>query len=191
MSTQICGPILITGASGFVGKHFVEELAIRHVPTISISSADCDLTDLDATVDCFALHGDATAILHLASYQAAGDFPARHPGDQLQINSRIHLNVLDAWRRELPEARFVAAGTSCAYPVQDGGLREESYLEGAIHGSVYSYAMSKRMGISATHSPAGSKTPTIRFFTFTNMSMACLRQLAFRVPVSISSCRIS
>ena len=60
MSMPVRGPILITGASGFVGRHLGEELAIRGVPGISISSAECDLTDLDATVDYFEYLADAS-----------------------------------------------------------------------------------------------------------------------------------
>ncbi len=137
--------ILITGASGFVGQHFCEALLEQGVKVAAIASVDCDLVDAEATLDYFSQHADADVILHLASYQAAGDFPAKHPGDQLLVNSRIHLNVLDAWRQVLPKAKLVAAGTSCAYPVLDGGLVEDRYMDGEIHGSVYSYAMSKRL----------------------------------------------
>ena len=137
--------VLITGASGFVGQHFTREFEVRGIPCAALSSAHCDLTDLDATLTCFAEHSDADVILHLASYQAAGDFPALHPGEQIHRNSKIHLNVLEAWRQTLPQARMIAVGTSCAYPVRDGGLREETYLDGEIHGSVYAYAMTKRL----------------------------------------------
>ena len=152
------GTVLVTGASGFVGRHFTQALEKRGTDVVALSSRVCDLTDLDATLASFAEPDDVDAILHLASYQAAGDFPARHPAEQLQVNSRIHLNVLEAWRRVAPQARLVAVGTSCAYPVLDGGLREESYLDGEIHGSVYAYAMSKRLlftGIQACNDQYG------------------------------------
>ncbi len=137
--------ILVTGGTGFVGKHLQEELRRRDIPFFAFSRREFDLTVRAQVEVVFASHADATVIIHLASYQAAGDFPARHPAEQFFINNLIHTHVLEAWRTHLPRAKLVAIGTSCAYPSSASSLTEDKFLDGAIHGSVYSYAFTKRL----------------------------------------------
>jgi GDP-L-fucose synthase len=138
--------ILVTGASGFVGAHLRALLQSRGVPHYGFSSREHDLTDPAQADAAFARAGGRAidTVLHLASYQAAGEFPARNPGAQFVINNRIHLNVLDAWRRLAPQARLIAIGSSCAYPSNLDVLVEDRLMDGPIHGSVYSYAFTKR-----------------------------------------------
>ena len=139
------GKILVTGGTGFVGKHLQEELRRRDIPFFVFSRREFDLTVRAQTEAVFAAHADAAAIIHLASYQAAGDFPAKHPAEQFFVNNLIHTHVLEAWRKHLPRAKLVAIGTSCAYPSSALCPTEDKYLDGAIHGSVYSYAFTKRL----------------------------------------------
>lgn len=136
--------MLVTGGTGFVGTHLQEELSARALPFYAFGSRDHDLTDPAQTDAAFRRAGAIDTIVHLACYQAAGEFPARNPGAQFIINNRIHLNVLDAWRRLAPSARLVAIGSSCAYPSDLDSLTEDRLMDGPIHGSVYSYAFTKR-----------------------------------------------
>jgi GDP-L-fucose synthase len=138
--------ILITGGGGFVGRHLQEELRARQVPYDAFASREHDLTDPRQADAAFERAGGdrISTILHLACYQAAGEFPARNPGAQFIVNNRIHLNVLDSWRRLAPRARLIAIGSSCAYPSDLLALTEDKLMDGPIHGSVYSYAFTKR-----------------------------------------------
>src|SRR5688500_17582795 len=110
--------ILVTGGSGFVGTHLREELTRRGLPCYAFASREHDLTAPAQTDAAFARAGGAAidTLCHLACYQAAGEFPARNPAAQFVVNNRIHLNVLDGWRRLAPRARLIAIGSSCAYP---------------------------------------------------------------------------
>jgi GDP-L-fucose synthase len=137
--------ILITGGTGFVGRHLQEALSARGVEFAAAGRRDFDLTIKDQADALFSAHRDADAIVHLACYQAAADFPAKHPGAQLAVNTLIHTNVLEAWRRFLPQARFIGMGSSCAYPSDLDTLTEDRLMDGAIHGSVYAYAFTKRL----------------------------------------------
>ena len=136
--------ILVTGGTGFVGRHLQEELAHRGVPGAVFSSAEYDLTVPAQADAAFARFAHAETIVHLACYQAAGEFPARHPAEQFRVNNLIHVNVLEAWRRHAPQARFIGVGSSCAYPSDLLSLTEDRLMDGPIHGSVYSYAFTKR-----------------------------------------------
>ena len=149
--------ILITGGTGFVGRNLQDMLNERGIAFKAFGSAECDLTDRGQTEAFFEEHRDADVIVHLASFQAAGDFPAKNPGLQFYVNNLIHLNVLEGWRKFLPHAKLFANGTSCAYP-SGGPLIEDRFMDGAIHGSVYAYAFTKRLlyrGITAYNDQYG------------------------------------
>jgi GDP-L-fucose synthase len=144
--------ILITGGTGFVGRHVQARLRRLGIPHAAFGTQDFDLTRWEGVEAVFAAHRDATTILHCASYQAAGDFPAKHPAEQFRINNLIHLNVLEGWRRFAPQAKLVGLGSSCAYPSAETSLTEDRFMDGEIHGSVYAYAFTKRLlwrGIAA------------------------------------------
>jgi GDP-L-fucose synthase len=83
-------------------------------------------------------------ILHLASFQAAGEFPGKHTAEQFFVNNLIHNHTLEAWRKFLPRARLVAVGASCAYPSAAQAMTEDKIFDGPIHGSVYAYGATKR-----------------------------------------------
>jgi GDP-L-fucose synthase len=137
--------ILITGGTGFVGKHLQDELVQRGIEYYVFSKSEYDLTIREQAEAIFARHGDVQIILHLASYQAAGDFPAKHPAEQFSINNLIHINVLEGWRKFAPRAKLIAIGSSCAYPSMATSLTEDHFMEGEIDSSVYSYAFTKRL----------------------------------------------
>jgi GDP-L-fucose synthase len=137
--------VLITGGTGFVGKHLQDELRHRGIEQVVFSSRDCDLTTKKGAAAPFSTYKDIGVILHLASYQAAGDFPAKHPAEQFHINNLIHINLLESWRAFAPHAKLIAIGTSCAYPSDAMRFTEERFQGGEIHGSVYSYAFTKRL----------------------------------------------
>jgi len=137
--------LLITGGTGFVGKHLQAELTRRGTRFVVFGSKQYDLTRIEQAGAVFRQNSDADAIIHMACMQAAGDFPAKHPADQLRINTLIHANVLSSWQEYLPRAKLIGIGSSCAYPALAGALREERALDGEIHGSVYAYAFTKRL----------------------------------------------
>ena len=100
--------ILVTGGTGFVGHHVQEELAQRNVPFFAFGRRQFDLTRWEQAEAVFKAHADADLILHLASFQAAGEFPAKHTAEQFFINNLIHNHTLEAWRKFIPRARLVA-----------------------------------------------------------------------------------
>jgi GDP-L-fucose synthase len=134
--------IIISGASGFLGKHLCASLEKdAHVLT-RLDSKNCNLLHVDS-LDAFSgIKYDL--IFHLAAWTQAGDFCLRHPAEQWVANQRINTNMLDWRQREQPQAEFVFMGTSCAY-APGSSLREEEYMSGEPIDSLYTYAMTKRM----------------------------------------------
>jgi GDP-L-fucose synthase len=136
---------LITGAAGFVGRNLVEVCEDRAIEALPLRRADADLRSREETLRAFERAAPADVIVHLASVQGAGTFPATHPASLLRVNLEMGLNVLEAWRSVLPAARMIVLGTSCGYPGDHEDLREEMFLSGGIHPSVAGYGDGKRL----------------------------------------------
>lgn len=147
--------ILVTGASGFLGKHLSSRLMEEGHEVTHVSSRNCDLTRSDSLRIFDAVRFDV--IYHLAAWTQAGDFCLRHPGEQWIFNQKINTHVLDWWHQKQPQAQLIAMGTSCSYDPAHP-LVEEEYLNGLPIESLFTYAMTKRMllaGMIALHKQYG------------------------------------
>ena len=143
--------VLVTGASGFLGRGLCPALRAQGHEVTELNSKNCDLTKPASLEPFSGEHYDR--IFHLAAWTQAGEFCLTHPGEQWIINQQINTNVLAWWHARQPQAKLIAIGTSCAYaPGSD--LREENYMAGDPIEELYTYAMTKRMlwtGLLALH----------------------------------------
>lgn len=147
--------ILVTGASGFMGKFLCRALEKQGHNVISLDSKSADLTKPGSLQPFNAISLDR--IYHLAAWTQAGDFCLHHPAEQWIINQKINTHVLDWWATHQSKAKLIAMGTSCSY-APDSSLKEENYLIGDPIDSLYTYAMTKRMlyvGLKALHRQYG------------------------------------
>ena len=134
--------ILVTGASGFLGRHLCERLEKEGHRIVRLNSKNCDLTKSESLLKFNDTRYDQ--IYHLAAWTQAGDFCLYHPGEQWIINQQINSNVLAWWQNFQPKAKMISIGTSCSY-APDQLLKEENYLVGTPIESLFTYAMTKRM----------------------------------------------
>lgn len=150
--------IMVTGASGFLGRRLCDRLKAEGHNVFEVSSKVCDLT-LQHELDFCLPDTKFDMIYHLAAWTRAGDFCLRHPGEQWLINQKINTNILSYWRECQPEAKMIAMGTSCSYDV-NMELKEENYMKGTPIDSLFYYAMTKRMlyaGMAALNRQYGMK----------------------------------
>jgi GDP-L-fucose synthase len=133
---------LVTGATGFLGRHLVPYLEAEGVEVTAINSQSADLTDSGNLAKI--PEGPYDRIYHLAAWTKAGDFCLFHKGEQWIVNQQINTNALAYWRANQPQATMVTMGTSCAYP-PELELREANYMVGEPDRDLYTYAMTKRM----------------------------------------------
>lgn len=147
--------ILVTGATGFLGRFLVKALTGQGHEVTSLGSKNCDLTKSDS-LNQFN-HEKFDQIYHLAAWVQAGDFHLYHSGEIWATNQLINTHVLNWWYKVQPGAKMIVMGTSCAYE-PGSSLKEENYLKGEPHTSLFPYAMTKRMlyiGLDSLHKQYG------------------------------------
>lgn len=134
--------VLITGASGFVGKNLKNKLQKLDYEVIDFNSSQIDLRDSNSLKIYKNVKFDQ--IYHLAAWTQAGDFSIHNQGNEWIYNQLINSNVLQYWKDHNPSAKFISFGTSCSYR-EGSDLKEVEYLIGEPIKSLYVYAMTKRM----------------------------------------------
>ena len=134
---------LIVGADGFIGRNLGAYFDARGQRWHGVHRRDGDLSDPGVADAAFAHAPKVTKIFHVVTRQRTGPVQYAIQGELLRTNTRIHLNVLEAWRQHQPQAKLISIGSSCTYPESDAPLPESRFGEGGAHPSVYGYALGK------------------------------------------------
>ncbi|MBT4651993.1 MAG: NAD-dependent epimerase/dehydratase family protein [Candidatus Pacebacteria bacterium] len=157
--------ILITGGTGFVGTHLVEELINQgispesiHVTTLNkkphpfldkvlpeTNFHQINLTEPEPVLELFSLLSPAV-IYNLASFSAPG-LSLEKKSLTLSVNTNIQLNVLEAMLAHTPQARLLSIGSGTEYAQSPHPLTETSPI-----GPRNPYAVSKATQDMLAHS---------------------------------------
>ena len=106
--------VLITGGSGFLGRHLQDRFATSPNIFHSISSSDCDLRNQSA-VQAFFLENQFTHIIHLAASVGGIGANQKNPGKFCYENLMMGCNVIETARLTKIK-KVVCVGTVCSYP---------------------------------------------------------------------------
>jgi len=110
--------VLVTGASGFVGRHLVPRLAQAGF-SVTSTDRELDVTDTGA-VDRFIDELAPDAIVHLAA-QSSVQASFRAPELTYRVNYLGSRNLLEAALRRRPATRFLLVSTSDIYGSAEPG----------------------------------------------------------------------
>ena len=136
--------VLVTGSTGFVGKHLVNRLLNEGVEVTEINSTNFDsMWSLEKNTYDF--------IIHLAVKTAAGGYCQEHPGEQWIVNSSINVDMLAYWQQYQQRATMITFGSSCGYNNNIKKI-EPNYLKNEPETGYEVYGMVKRnllIGLSA------------------------------------------
>tara|TARA_R110001592_G_scaffold39493_1_gene129999 strand:- start:3606 stop:4490 length:885 start_codon:yes stop_codon:yes gene_type:complete len=129
--------IIVTGATGFVGRHLVPKLR-----TLGHSVMEYDSKTLNRLRIVEGLQ-PVDYIIHLAVKTAAGGYCQTHSGDQYLINSEINSLVMNTWKKDFPKAKMITFGSSCSYD-KNIVKTEDNYLRGEVETGYEVYGNVKR-----------------------------------------------
>jgi len=135
--------ILVTGATGFLGKRVCKLLDNQGLEYTKTSlSLGLDLRDKEATLGFFE-KVRPSYVLNCASFVGGIQFGAKHPVDLFQNNLQITLNLLHA-ANEVGVKRIVNPISNCAYPGKATLFKEEEFWDGPLHDSVLVYGFVRK-----------------------------------------------
>lgn len=135
------GNLLITGASGFFGKHLVRQAADR--PHLAPSSSELNLLRFEGMAEWLAQNRIDT-IVHAAGFVGGIGLNKDHPGRMAADNLRMGLNVLEAAARA-GGIHVVVVSTICVYPEDASVPTNESQIYDGFPSEVTSfYGLAKR-----------------------------------------------
>lgn len=145
------GRIVVTGASGFLGRHLMPVLRSRYGRNSvrGLSSKDYDLTDPREVEKMFRETRPAV-LVHLAAYSGGIMTNARHPADFFHRNLLLTALVFEAAARHGVKKMIYPMG-GCSYPATaTSPIREDQLWYGYPQKESAGYAWAKKMGLVAS-----------------------------------------
>ncbi|MBC2664436.1 NAD-dependent epimerase/dehydratase family protein [Novosphingobium flavum] len=141
--------VIVTGASGFIGKTLVAEIRKRfpEANVVAVSSQVVDIADehaLFAWLDEQSRLYECDHIIHLAALYKAGDWPVHHPATQFNINLKLNVNILEGWIRYFPKAKFTSILSYCMYPSLPHAHPESELWGHEPEDYLFAYAYAKK-----------------------------------------------
>lgn len=136
--------ILVTGATGFLGRHFVKNISEKNIEVYVSNTKKGNLQNYENL--CSEFEGNKfDYIYHFAAKTKAGDYCLTHKGEQWIDNQILNTNILKYWVEEQSQAKMICMGTSCMFEPSDDPLKEIDCLSGIPDFDLATYAFTKRM----------------------------------------------
>jgi nucleoside-diphosphate-sugar epimerase len=134
---------MVTGGAGFLGRPLCEGLEARGASVFVPRHADFDLTDPRDVARAFDVAAPDT-VIHLAAEVGGIGANRDNPGRFFYANMAMGLHLIEeARRREV--AKFVQAGTVCAYPkLTPVPFSEEQLWDGFPEATNAPYGVAKK-----------------------------------------------
>jgi GDP-L-fucose synthase len=145
--------VLVTGGTGFVGLHLVEELLkaggrVRvpvHHRSLAMTDERIETVSADLTnpEDCLRVLDGIEICFHAAGAVAAAAVTAGNPMEAIIANLILTSRMLQAaWTAGTD--RFLVFGSSTGYPAADYPIKEEEMWSGPTHPSYFGYGWMRR-----------------------------------------------
>jgi GDP-L-fucose synthase len=136
---------LVTGGSGFLGRHLVPRLERDGHEVIALRSVQCDLLQLGQVLDTLR-RARPDRIVHSAAYYGGLGINGVEPATIYFRNIMMGANLFEAARQVDSVRKIVVIGTACSYPGRlENMMAEEDFWSGPVHTSVENYGLTKKI----------------------------------------------
>lgn len=141
--------VIVTGATGFLGKHIMNELEKREYEAIPISTKNCNMMDFNK-LNKFIFQHRPDYIIHLAALCGGIGMNKKYPADFYYVNTMIGINLFEVCKEYKKifdiSPKIVCLGSICAYPKYTPVPFKEDYLwNGYPEETNAPYGLAKRM----------------------------------------------
>ena len=148
------GRILVTGATGFLGKRVCRKLEAGGRDFVRTSlSLGTDLRDFDQTLAMFE-KARPSYVLNCATFVGGIQFGNKYPADMFRNNMPMIANLFEASHR-VGVKRFVNPIANCAYPAHLNLFQEDKFWDGPLHEFVMVYGLLRKMSWVGSWAYAG------------------------------------
>ncbi len=150
--------VLVTGGSGFIGSHVVEQLVQLKANPLIISRSSSpkflnnikglkilvgDLNDKEFVSNCI---DQSQVVMHLAASVAGIEYNKKHPASIFKDNMEMFMNTIHASALNNNIERFLVTSSACVYPRHCSiPTKEEEGVQGEPEPTNSGYGWSKRM----------------------------------------------
>ena len=135
--------ILLTGATGFLGKRVSRQLQAKGLSfTATSKSLGVDLRNRSELSDLM-VDTKPDYILNCAAFVGGIQFGHQHPVELFQNNLQMTLNLLEA-AQQFGVTRVVNPISNCAYPGDATLFKEDQFWDGPLHESVMVYGFVRK-----------------------------------------------
>lgn len=136
--------LLVTGASGFVGKNILELLEKRGVEYIGVSSKEYDLRESEQVRRMFK-EIKPDSVIHLAAYVGGILANRERPAEFFYDNAAINVHTIHE-AHKFGVKKFLTLIGGCSYPKNSPTpISEENMWEGYPDFNSAPYSLAKRM----------------------------------------------
>jgi len=135
--------ILVTGATGFLGKRVCKKLKEQGFEFKQTSlSLGIDLRERSETLELFERVKPKT-VINCASFVGGIQFGYKRPVELFNNNMRMVVNLLEA-SHQVGVERFINPVSNCVYPANATLFKEEEIWDGPMHESVLVYGFVRK-----------------------------------------------
>lgn len=135
--------ILVTGATGFLGKRVCKLLDKKGLKYTKTSlSLGTDLRNRNQVFELFEKL-KPEYVINCAAYVGGIQFGKKHPAELFSNNLMMTINLLEACK-EYKIKRLVNPISNCAYPAKATLFKEEEFWDGPLHETVLVYGFVRK-----------------------------------------------